>query len=401
MKKVILSAAAVMLASFSFAQESAVKEAKRLMSSDPYQAETVIKGALTNPETSSVANTWNIAGKIEEKIHLKENENMYLRQTADTLKMYLSLVDMCDYFIKCDQLEQIPDAKGKVKLKSRRANSAMIDSYRPTLLNGGGIMYNAGNDAAALKLWGKFVDLAFEPMMEKFKYQEDTLLTEIAYYATVAAVRTENHDATIKYAAIAESNPEYAEFVAEYASMAYKAKGDTATWISYLKKCIDKYPTNQAFFGSLIDYYLVNNRMEDARRYGDAMLKNNPDNSVVLYVVGYINWLLKDYDKAIELLNKSISLEPANVQSYSALGGVYLEMAQDASMKIPVDVSDPNYAAATEKYNTYVAEARKCYEKVRELAPDKQDLWLRQLHNIYYVLNAPEFDEIERIMNGN
>lgn len=76
MKKVFLSVAVSAIALTSFAQESAVKEAKRAMTSDPYNAETIISGALTNPETQSVANTWNIAGKIQENIYKKEAEKM-------------------------------------------------------------------------------------------------------------------------------------------------------------------------------------------------------------------------------------------------------------------------------------------------------------------------------------
>ena len=51
MKKVLLSVAVSAIALTSFAQESAVKEAKRAMTSDPYKAESLISGALTNPET--------------------------------------------------------------------------------------------------------------------------------------------------------------------------------------------------------------------------------------------------------------------------------------------------------------------------------------------------------------
>lgn len=401
MKKVLLSVAVSAIALTSFAQESAVKEAKRAMTSDPYKAESLISGALTNPETESVANTWNIAGKIQENIHKSEAEKMWLRQPSDTAKMYNSLVDMCNYFIKCDELEQIPDEKGKVKLKSRRANSTMIDQYRMNIMEGGNYFYNAGDDKSALRSWGMYVDLAYTPLMEKFNYLEkDTFIPMIAYYSTVAAIRAKDYDATIKYAEIAGNSKDYAEEVAEYASSAYLSKGDTLGWTGYVKKCIDKFPTNQYFFSALINHYIMTDNLEEAKKYGDDMLANNPSNPTTLFVVGYINQLIKDYDKAIELMNKSLELDNTNAHTYAALGGVYVDLAQQASQKVPVDINDPNYEKATEEYLALVKEARVNYEKAREFAPDNKDLWLRPLYSIYYTLNAPEFEEMEQLMNN-
>lgn len=401
MRKLLLTVAASLVAFTTFAQESAVKEAKRSMTSDPYKAEELIKGALTNPETESVANTWNIAGKIQENIYKTEAEKMWLRQPSDTVKMYNSLVDMCNYFIKCDELEQIPDEKGKVKLKSRKANSTMIDQYRMNIMEGGNYFYNAGDDKAALRSWGMYVDLAYTPLMEKFNYLEkDTFIPMMAYYSTVAAIRAKDYDATIKYAGIVGDNKEFGEEVAEYAASAYLSKGDTVGWTNYVKECIGRFPTNQYFFSTLINHYIMNNQLDEAKRYGDDMLQNNPDNAITLFVVGYINQLLKDYDKAIELMKKSIELDSQNANTYSALGGIYIELAQNYSQEIPVDINDPKYEEATEKYLSYVRDARKYYEKAREFAPDNRDLWLRPLYSIYYTLNAPEFEEMEQLMNN-
>lgn len=401
MRRLLLSVAVSAIAFSSFAQESAVKEAKRSMVSDPYKAEELIGGALTNPETQSVANTWNIAGKIQENIYKKEAEKMWLRQPSDTAKMYNSLVDMCNYFIKCDEIEQIPDEKGKVKLKSRKSNSTMIDQYRMNIMEGGNYFYNAGDDKNALKSWGMYVDLAYQPLMEKFNYLEkDTFIPMIAYYSTVAAIRAKDYDATIKYAGLVGDKKEYAEEVAEYASSAYLAKGDTLGWTNYVKECINRFPTNQYFFSTLINHYIMSNQLEEAKRYGDDMLANNPENPTTLFVVGYINQLIKNYDKAIELMKKSVEIDSANAHTYSALGGVYVDIAQEFSQNIPVDINDPNYEKATEEYLGYVKEARKYYEKSRECAPDNKDLWLRPLYSIYYTLNAPEFEEMEQLMNN-
>ena len=41
------------------------------------------------------------------------------------------------------------------------------------------------------------------------------------------------------------------------------------------------------------------------------------------------------------------------------------------------------------------------YEKVRELKPNEQQMWLNGLYSIYYMLNmGKELEEIEKLMNN-
>ena len=120
MKKVLFSTVLLLVAGFTFAQEKAVKEAKKIASAvtpDFAKADELINQALTNPETKDLAETWNVAGFIQKRKSEKEMENAYLRKPYDTLQVYNSALNMCKYYFKCDELAQIPDAKGKVKNK--------------------------------------------------------------------------------------------------------------------------------------------------------------------------------------------------------------------------------------------------------------------------------------------
>ena len=49
---------------------------------------------------------------------------------------------MCQYYFKCDELAQIPNEKGKIKNKYRKANSSAILGERGNLINGGIQYYN-------------------------------------------------------------------------------------------------------------------------------------------------------------------------------------------------------------------------------------------------------------------
>ena len=150
MKKVLLSVAVLMVSCVAFGQTKAVKEAKRQADAKKFaEAEQLINGALTNDETKNDANTWNVAGYIQQKINEDENTKAYLKQAFDTVKMYNSTFKMFEYFNKCDELEQIPNEKGKIKIKFRKNNAATLKQNRPNLINGGVFYFNQGKDAAS------------------------------------------------------------------------------------------------------------------------------------------------------------------------------------------------------------------------------------------------------------
>ena len=118
MKRVLFSMVLLMAVSFAFAQEKNVKEAKSIageVKPDFAKAEQLINEALTNPETKDNAATWDVAGYIQKRINEKEMENAYLRKPYDTLKVYNSVLNMYNYYVKCDELAQIPNEKGKIK----------------------------------------------------------------------------------------------------------------------------------------------------------------------------------------------------------------------------------------------------------------------------------------------
>lgn len=195
MKRVLFSMVLLLVASFTFAQEKNVKEAKSIangVNPDFAKAEELINQALTNPETKDNAETWDVAGLIQRKRSEKEMENAYLRKPYDTLQVYNSALNMCKFYFKCDELAQIPNEKGKIKNKYRKSNSATILAERGNLINGGIQFFNLASqkegDAAnednkkALDFFATYIDIAINPMFEKENLlQTDTVLPQIAY----------------------------------------------------------------------------------------------------------------------------------------------------------------------------------------------------------------------------
>ena len=422
MKKVVLSVVMLLVTGFAFAQEKAVKEAKKIagaVNPDFPQAEQLISGALTNPETKDQAETWNVAGFIQKRRSEKEMENAYLRKPYDTLQVYKSALDMCKYYLKCDELAQVPNEKGKVKNKYRKANSATMLGERNNLLNGGIEFYNrylSDNNKEtgkrALDCFAMYIDMASHPMFEKANLvQTDTLLPQVAYYAGMTALKLEDYPSILKYAPMAQDNKEVGMYAMELVSTALKAEGDTVKWLASLQEGMRKYPQHAFFFGHMVDYYSNNNKFDEAIRFADEMLAKDPSNPFNLYVEGYLyhnkySVLAGKEDskaeaeaamnKAMEYYQKAIAVDPKYVEAYSNLGQLYCLQAQDYSSTATTDINDPAYQESQEKLKGFYLEAKKYYERARELSPEQKNLWMQGLSQVYYVLGmGAEYEALQ------
>lgn len=402
MKRVLFSIVLLLVAGFSFAQEKDVKQAKTLaedVKPNFTEAVKLINGALENAETKNQANTWNVAGFIQKRINETEMKNAYLRQPYDTLKAYNSLYKMLGYFLKCDELEQVPNEKGKVKFKFRSKNAPTILTERVNLINGGSQYYNLGKNKEALDFFGMYVDLAKAPILEKEQLAtKDTLLSMVAFYASLSASRMNDYPSAIKYGLIARNDKENGNSAMQLVAEAYKAQKDTVNWVNTLKDGIQSFSENNYFFGHLVDYYSNTNKFEDAMAFADQMIAKDPKNPFFLYVKGYLYQSMKKFDKAIEFYKKTTEIDPKYTEAYSNMGLAYLSQAIDYEANLKIEFNDPKYKGEQIKIKKFYEDAKPCYEKARELKPGSKELWLSGLYSVYYKLGigGPEFDELAK-----
>ncbi|NDV64421.1 tetratricopeptide repeat protein [Bacteroides sp. 224] len=410
MKRVLFLIALMVTTTLSFGQIKAVKEAKAILNEvkpDLKKARDLISGALKNPETKDNADTWDVAGLIEKKYNEKEMEKAYLKKPYDELGVYNSALGMYNYFLKCDDLAQVPNEKGKIKNKYRKTNAGYLKPERANLINGGIQYFNKGDDEGnkkALEFFAMYIDGPSHPIFEGENIlANDTLLAQVAYYAALAAAKQKDYVAVLKYAPYAVEDPEVGKFVLEFSAVAYSAEEstvkDSIKWIETLKTGLQKFPTHQYFFGNLIDYYSKNEKYGEAMEFVDKMIATDPSSPFNYYVKGYLYHNMKDYDKSIEAYKKTIELDSDNAEANSNLGLVYCQLAQDYSDKATTDINSPKYAKDQAEIKKYYELARPYYEKVRELKPDESGLWANGLYRIYYNLNmGKEFEEMEKIL---
>ena len=403
MKKVLFTAMLLVVASFSYAQKKNVKQAKSIATSvnpDFKEAQKLINEALANPETKEDPETWDVAALVQKRMTEKQMEKAYLRKPYDTVQVYNSTLNMFKYYLKCDELAHIPNAKGKIKNKYRKNNATNMKVERPNLINGGIHYFNNNDNKKAIEFFGMYVDVAAHEMLEKDNLLEtDTVIPQIAYYAALAAAKDENNDAILKYAPYAKNDPEVGKYAMEFEAIALKATNQTDKWIAVLKEGLTLYPDHAFFFGHLIDYYTNNNKFDDAMEFADGMIAKDPENPFFLYVKAFLFHNMKEYDKATEFYQKTIAVDPSYAEAYSNLGLIYCLKAQDFAEDTTTDINDPKYVEAQKQIKSFYQEAKPYYEKARELKPEQQDLWMQGLYRVYYNLNmGKEFEEIESLM---
>ena len=432
MKKVLLlMAAAVMSASVSFAQvddkaaAKAAKEAAKALKAEIKaankvlreaqgvlnapdgnmdQANALIEAAMENKHTASNPDTWYTAGKIQEKYYNQENEKMYLQQPYNQDKFFGSLMKMFDYYLKCDDLEQVPDEKGKVVVKYRPELTNLLSGVRINLVSGGVTYFNENNNEKAFDLFSKYIDVADAPLFASLNYAEtDTLMYEIAYYATLAGLKLEDYNKALKYVDLAMNKEDIAQKAIEYKAMAYINLNDTANWIETLKLGVEKYPAVEYFYSNLISYYNNNGKPEELMAFADEMLAKNPL-PIFRFVKGFVFQNMKELDKAIEEYKICIEQDPNYTGAYRNLGICYCQIAQDLSdAASTLDVKSKAYKAKKEEINGYYKLALPIYEHLRKIDdgtdPDVKNAWTNGLYTCYYMLNmGKEFEEIEKIL---
>ena len=402
MRKVLLTSVLFFTAYSAFAQVDVVKKAKS--ESDPEKAAKILEPALNDPTTAADPNTWKMAGDYQKAIYDAENMKLYLPGgKADTTKLYNSLAKLFEYYMKCDKVEDAQVKSGALKkAKLRKKLAKTLATVRPNLTNGGSDSYNTGKYADALKYFGLYVDAASDPMFEEeASVKNDTLVPLISCYAALAANSISDKPAIIKYATLGKAHKEEGYRALMCLAEAY-GKGeqtDSVKWLEAIKEGSERFPTQEYFIGNLMDYYIQKGKIDEGLAEINNVLAKH-ETPYFLYVKGVLLYEKKQYSEAIDAFNKIIALNKDFVaEAYSKIGDCYFFPAQalvEDNGKLSMD--DPKFATNEKEIKSLYEKARPNYEKAKELAPSKKNLWGQFLLNIYWKLNKAEYEALEKEM---
>ena len=97
-----------------------------------------------------------------------------------------------------------------------------------------------------------------------------------------------------------------------------------------------------------------------------------------------------DFDKAIEL-------DPNFIDAIYNKGVSYVN--ELISLNLNTDTKSKDYKQTLEKAHQYYGQAQPLFEKVRQLAPEKPELWAENLRMVYFNLDKQDLaKEMEQVV---
>lgn len=414
MKKVMMMAMmAAATATSAFAQADALKEAKKLFTKGELdQAMTTIKPALNAGTAADKAAAWNLVSEINYK-KFSDNQQKQMENTVkqitepyDTAAINTAVYDALEAALKCDEFDNQPNEKGKVKPKFRTSeNQNKMVGVRMQLINAGLFQYNHKQSADAFKSWALYINSAENPFFTGVDMTKDEYKSEIAYYAGLVAYQQKDYANAEKYANIAAQDPKKAGEAQEILLFSQKenckTKEDSLRYLSTVKELHKQNPGEQRYFNLLMDYYTQPGRMEEMKGFAEEEIALDPQNKMAWALKGEYEMNNQKWDDAVESYKKAQEIDPTFVQVVFNAGVCLNSKAIALKDELADKKTGGLTTANANKVKDILSEAKVFLEKSRELDPDQEKVkWAYPLYQIYYAIGDNEKSaEMEKILN--
>ena len=409
MKKIVFTSVLCFLVTLSFGQKKVVSAAKNELKNNPSnitEARNLIKDALANPETANDAEAWYTAGQIENKQFDDQRSLEILGKQPDDAVMYGALQNILPYFLKAAELDQLPDAKGKIKPRFTKDIRSNVRANRPFYINAGLYAYEKKDYKTAYENFKLYGDI---PNLDLFKGEKwdvaprDTTELQIRYYAGLAASLLPDHEAAIamyndiKDRGYAENGVFKETDIYQRLSYEYNQLNDSAGFEKIIKEGFTKFPGDEYYVSNLINSSINSGKFAEAVSYLEQAISQHPENAQLYDVLGQVYEADKKTDDAIKYMKKALEMDPNNTEFLSHLGRIYFNMGVE-QRRVVDEISDPakSKEASDQALNCF-RQSMPFFEKVFELNPkDKGAIFA--LRSIYYNLTmGPQYEKMEAL----
>lgn len=406
MKKIILSMALAMIVASAFGQKANVSKAQSNAKSGNYSAaREFIAPALTDPETSNSAETWYVAGFIGEK----ENDALWLKAKQkldyDSKAKGKAMMESINYYLKADELGQIPNEKGKVNNKYRKDITNAIKNY---YLNSDNLftyfaeLYDDKANKDAYDVSQIYFSIPNLPLMTEqgIQLEKDTVYYTIQYYAGLAASKAGMHDEAIDLFQKSIANNFEKVSCYQLISAEYQTQKDTVNYVQTLKDGFRNFPKEPWFLQNLINYYVFTDQDSQALSYLDDAISNDPEVAEYYFVRGNLYSRLNNYDQAEFNYNKALEINPDFAGAYAGKGYLLYNQASKIIDDAGQIRDNTQYQAEMDKANNMFQQCLPLLEKAAQLN-DKELEYLENLKQVYYRLNMTDkYTEITNKINA-
>ncbi len=397
MKKTIMMMALAFFCLSSISAQDVFKEVSKLK--DYNEAEKVINanlGSMSAEEKAKCYNAlvdmcYNKIKKDEEILtanQLAEQMKNGKTQEYDTVGLYDAALKAIEFGILCNEADNQPNDKGKVKPVFKKKNAERLYNIRYHLINGG-VYYQGKDDKLSNKFLAAYVDSSESPLFDEIDKSQDGNLGQIAYFAAVGAFQAQDYANAQKYADIAIKDPEWAAQAAQInlaiMQSQLKTRADSLSYAERLKQIYAEDESNEVIFSTLTSILASLEETEEFNKYIDAKLAQDPTNFVALVSKGQAAYDAHNWDEAIDYFNKTAEVQPENIPVIGLIGNSYMYKAKDMAESINSGRISPDQE---KEILSIYGDAIKYLEQARELDLMKEykPYWAYPLYNCYYVV---------------
>lgn len=363
--------------------------------------EALKREGLTSADSAEILFT-----QSELSVSLNDAENMkaYLRQKYDTAAYFNTLLSASEYALRCDSADIRPNAKGKVKASYRSKNRDLLLRHRPNIYAGGRFYLRKNDYAKSVPFFRTYIDMVEAPLLQgEKKLENDTLLARSCFYLALAAYNNKQSDVVLQYIdrAMEGVGDSLKPDLHEYKVRCRLAVGDTAQWLQDLREGCTRFPRHDYFFTQIMEYVDETGKYEMGLGIADSMLARVQDIPLYWYAKSVMYLRMGRYAECVEMSDSVISRDAKHLEALRNKGVCLLNLAMEYEEIVTEAQDKTKREEARKQLHQYYVQARTPFERLRELQPDRKDIWATPLYRIYLNLNmGKEFDEMEKVLKG-
>lgn len=397
MKKLIFILSLTLAATSMQAQVSVLKEAEKAMKGGKSYTEvlTIVQPAMSNAETANDVQTYYIPGKAG----INQYDKLFGARRAGVLPegqevtMSNALIGAYENFMKALPLDSLPDAKGKVKPKYSKDIKSQLAGHYNDFAASGVDLYNAEDYKGAYKAWNIFVEMSENPKFYEINpenLQPDTIVMDFITNAGLAVWRDNDNALAAKTFRRAAEKGCVKENVWQYGlatAVQAQSPDDILFFASKGNELFGDHDTQ--YINNLINYYLKNEKYDDAIKYLDDAIAKKPNSSQYYALEGVIYESKNDMPKAMSLYEKAVELDPENgLANYYYGRGLSIEAGNMSDSFSGNEVDFQNYfnAELLPRYQKAISILEKAYNNDKGNRANT----LNMLEQLYYVTNNEE-----------
>jgi len=398
MKKIIfLLSALLLIGGSSFAQKKNVAKAKsKILAEQPdiKGAKDAILLAIKDSTTRNDATTWFVAGDVFNAIYTEQQKIEWTQKKGDKALMASSAESALKYYLTADSLDKLPNAKGKITPKYHAKVVEKVKALQRCFTEGGSFYYEQKDFKNALRFFNTYVNYQNIPQMQGLGLEKDTLIPLITYYCGLCATQAELPAQAVKYYEVVKDKMD-SKWIYARLSDDYSQLKDTVNMLRLFKAGAQKFPEESYYVRSLINYYINQNKMDEALSWINAAIDLDQKSAVLWNVKGRI-MESKNIEEAKACYQKSIDLDPNFAEALGNLGRIYYNKAVEELDRINAIRDDKKYKAEKLKLKTTFETPRPYFEKAYSINPNERD-YVIALRGIYYNLGMDaQYQEMDK-----